>query len=435
MTQKIISSRFDVKGNHTFATYSANGGYGSLGKLFAMKPDDVIEEVKKSGLRGRGGAGFPTGMKWSFIPKGNEKPKYLCVNADEGEPGTFKDRLILERDPHALIEGIIICCYAVGIKNAYIYIRGEYDFPLARLTSAVQEAYREGYIGKNIKGSGMDLEVVVHRGAGAYICGDETGLIESLEGKKGQPRPKPPFPAIVGVFGCPTVVNNVETIAALPWIMNQGADAYAAIGTEKSKGTMLFSISGMVENPGVYEGEFGVNLWEFIEKSAGGVKDKKKLKAVIPGGSSAAILTADEARNVKLDYESIAAAGSMVGSGAIMVLDEDTCIVKALEVVLRFYAHESCGQCPPCREGTYWLYEIVHRIREGKGRPEDIDLMLSICPDMLGRTVCVLADSAAIPAASYIKKFRHEFQAYIDRAHTGERRLHPGGVNLESRAL
>ncbi len=435
MAPKIISERFDVKDNHTFAVYSRNGGYGSLKKLFAMKPDDVIEEVKKSGLRGRGGAGFPTGMKWSFIPKNNDKPKYLCVNADEGEPGTFKDRLILERDPHALIEGIIICCYAVGIKSAYIYIRGEYDFPLARLTAALEEAYREGYVGKNIKGSGMDLEIVIHRGAGAYICGDETGLIESLEGKKGQPRPKPPFPAIQGVFDCPTVVNNVETISALSWIMNHGADAYAAIGTEKSKGTMLFSISGMVERPGVYEGAFGVNLWEFIEKSTGGVKGGKKLKAVIPGGSSSAILTAEEARNVKLDYESIAAAGSMVGSGAIMVLDEDTSVVKALEVVLRFYAHESCGQCPPCREGTYWLYEIVHRIGAGKGRPEDIDLMLSICPDMMGRTVCVLADSAAIPAGSYIKKFRSEFEAMIDSAGAPERRLHPGGVNLESRAL
>jgi len=435
MAKKIISIRFDKPGNHTLSGYTANGGYRTLEKLFKMTPDAVTEEVKRSGLRGRGGAGFPTGMKWTFVPRSTDKPKYLCVNADEGEPGTFKDQLILKHDPHALIEGIIICCFAVGIKTAYVYIRGEYDFPIARFSAAVKEAYEAGYLGRNIKGSGMDLDVVVHRGAGAYICGEETGLIESLEGKKGQPRPKPPFPAVVGAFGCPTVVNNVETIAALPWILENGADAYAAIGTEKSKGTMLFSISGMVERPGVYEGEFGVNLWDFIEQSTGGIKDGKKLKAVIPGGSSSAILTADEARATKLDYESIAAAGSMVGSGAIMVLDEDTCVVKALEVVLRFYAHESCGQCPPCREGTYWLYEIVHRIREGKGRPEDIDLMLSICPDMSGRTVCVLADSAAIPAASYIKKFRHEFEAYIDKANPPARRLHPGGVNLEARAL
>jgi NADH-quinone oxidoreductase subunit F len=371
-------------------------------------------------------------MKWSFVPKHTDKPKYLCVNADEGEPGTFKDQLILKHDPHALIEGIITCCYAVGIHTAYVYIRGEYDFPIARFSAAVAEAYANGYLGKNIKGSGFDLDVVVHRGAGAYICGEETGLIESLEGKKGQPRPKPPFPAVVGAFGCPTVVNNVETLAALPWIMEHGGAAYAAIGTEKSKGTMLFSISGMVERPGVYESEFGVNLWDFIEKSTGGIKDGKRLKAVIPGGSSSAILTADEARSVKLDYESIAAAGSMVGSGAIMVLDEDTCVVRALEVVLRFYAHESCGQCPPCREGTYWMYQIVSRIRRGQGRPEDIDLLLSICPDMMGRTVCVLADSAAIPAASYIKKFRSEFEAYIDKANPPVRALHPGGVNLEA---
>jgi NADH-quinone oxidoreductase subunit F len=435
MAKKIVSIRFDRPDNHTLATYVAGGGYGSLAKLFKMKPEEVTETVKRSGLRGRGGAGFPTGMKWSFVPKHIDKPKYLCVNADEGEPGTFKDQLILKHDPHALIEGIIICCYAVGIRTAYVYIRGEYDFPIARFSAAVEEAYRAGYLGKNIKGSGTDLDVVVHKGAGAYICGEETGLIESLEGKKGQPRPKPPFPAVVGVFGCPTVVNNVETIAVLPWIIENGADAYAAIGTERSKGTMLFSISGMVERPGVYEGEFGVNLWDFIEQSTGGVKDGKQLKAVIPGGSSSAILTAEEARKTKLDYESIAAAGSMVGSGAIMVLDEDTCVVKALEVVLRFYAHESCGQCPPCREGTYWLYEIVHRIRAGRGRPEDIDLMLSLCPDMMGRTVCVLADSAAIPAASYIKKFRSEFEAYIDKANPPARRLHPGGVNLEARAL
>jgi NADH-quinone oxidoreductase subunit F len=435
MSTKIVSIRFDKPGNHRLEGYLANGGYRSLEKVFKMAPDAVTDEVKRSGLRGRGGAGFPTGMKWTFVPKNIDKPRYLCVNGDEGEPGTFKDRLILEFDPHALIEGIIICCYAVGIKTAYVYIRGEYDVQIARFAAAVKEAYAAGYLGKNIRGSGADLDVVVHRGAGAYICGEETGLIESLEGKKGQPRPKPPFPAVVGAFGCPTVVNNVETIATLPWILNEGASAYAAIGTEKSKGTMLFSISGMVERPGVYESEFGVNLWQFIEQSTGGIKGGKKLKAVIPGGSSSAILTADEARAVKLDYESIAAAGSMVGSGAIMVLDEDTSIPKALEVVLRFYAHESCGQCPPCREGTYWLYEIAHRICEGRGRPEDIDLMLSICPDMSGRTVCVLADSAAIPASSYIKKFRHEFEAMIDKTNPPVRTLHPGGVNLEARAL
>jgi NADH-quinone oxidoreductase subunit F len=430
-----ISERFGDPENYTLSGYRKNGGYRSLKKLFKMSPDEVIDEVKKSGLRGRGGAGFPAGMKWSFVPKETDKPKYLCVNADEGEPGTFKDRQILEFDPHMMLEGIIICSYAVGIETAYVYVRGEYDRQIEVLQGAIDEAYADGILGTPLGKSGKNLDVVVHRGAGAYICGEETGLIESLEGKKGQPRAKPPFPAVVGAFGCPTVVNNVETLSALPWIINNGADKYAAIGTEKSTGTMLFSISGMVERPGVYESPFGVNLWDFIESTTGGVKDGKVLKAVIPGGSSSPILTAEEARNTQLDYESLMAAGSMVGSGAIMVLDEDTCIVKMLEVGLRFYAHESCGQCPPCREGTYWMYEIVKRIREGRGHPDDIDLILSICPNMMGRTVCVLADAAAMPAESYVKKFRHEFEAFIDTKNPPVRALEPGGVNPESRVL
>jgi len=434
MAKKIISERFDDSQNDTLEGYRKNGGYQSLQKLFAMAPDEVTEEVKTSGLRGRGGAGFPTGMKWSFVPKNTDKPKYLCVNADEGEPGTFKDRKIFELDPHALIEGIMICCYAVGIETAYVYVRGEYDYQISQFAGALEEAYAGGLIGKG-KFNGGNLDIVIHKGAGAYICGEETGLIESLEGKKGQPRAKPPFPAVEGAFSCPTVVNNVETIAALPWIINNGGAAYAAIGTEKSTGTMLFSISGMVERPGVYEGAFGVNLWDFIEQCTGGIKGGKQLKAVIPGGSSSAILTAEEARNVNLDYESIAAAGSMVGSGAIMVLDEDTSVVRTLEVALRFYAHESCGQCPPCREGTYWLYEIVRRIREGKGHPDDLDLLLSICPDMSGRTICVLADSAAIPTKSYVEKFRSEFEACIDYKNPPARKLEAGGVNPEARAL
>jgi len=434
MAKKIISERFSDPQNYTLDGYRKNGGYRSLEKLFSMSPDEVIEEVKTSGLRGRGGAGFPTGMKWSFVPKNTDKPKYLCVNADEGEPGTFKDRKIMELDPHALIEGIMICCYAVGIETAYVYVRGEYDYQISQFAGALKEAYDAGLVGKG-RLNGRNLDIVVHKGAGAYICGEETGLIESLEGKKGQPRPKPPFPAVEGAFMCPTVVNNVETISALPWIINNGGATYAAIGTEKSTGTMLFSISGMVERPGVYEGEFGVNLWDFIEECTGGIKGGKKLKAVIPGGSSSAILTAEEARNVNLDYESIAAAGSMVGSGAIMVLDEDTSVVRTLEVALRFYAHESCGQCPPCREGTYWLYEIVRRIREGKGHPDDIDLLLSICPDMSGRTICVLADSAAIPTKSYVTKFRSEFEACIDYKNPPKRKLMAGGVNPEARAL
>lgn len=416
MSVKIISRNFETPDADKIDVYEGLGGYKSLEKLFAMKPDDVIEFVKNSGLRGRGGAGFSTGMKWSFVPKNVDKPKYLCVNADEGEPGTFKDRKILQLDPHQMIEGVIICCYAVGIKTAYVYIRGEYVKPGAHLRSAIAEAYKKGYLGRNINGSGFDLDVHIHRGAGAYICGEETGLIESLEGKKGMPRSKPPYPAVIGVFGCPTVVNNVETLAALPWIMNNGSEEYAEFGTEKSTGTMLFSISGSVERPGVYESPFGVNLWDFIESSTGGVRGGRALKAVIPGGSSAAILTAEETRATNLDYESIAAAGSMVGSGAIMVLSEDDSIVKALQVIARFYSHESCGQCPQCREGTYYISEIMDRIVVGDGKPGDLERILEICPSMLGQTVCVLADSIAIPAKSYIDKFRPEFESCIKGA-------------------
>jgi NADH-quinone oxidoreductase subunit F len=414
MSKKILSVHFDNPNAYKFDTYVELGGYRSLDTLFKTEPADVIENVKQSGLRGRGGAGFSAGMKWSFVPKDIDKPKYLCINADEGEPGTFKDRKILVLDPHRLIEGAIICGYAVGIKAAYIYVRGEYDTPIRRMQGAIDEAYAKGYLGKNIKGSGFNFDIYIHRGAGAYICGEETGLIESVEGKKGQPRPKPPFPAVIGLFNCPTVVNNVETLSNLPYIINEGWETYAQLGTEKSKGTMLFSISGEVKNPGVYEQEFGVNLWEFIESATGGMKDGKKLKAVIPGGSSSPILTAEEARNTILDYESIAAAGSMLGSGAIMVLSEDVCMVKALKVITRFYAHESCGQCPPCREGTYWLARIADRLEKGEGKMEDLDLILEICPHMMGMTVCVLADAIAMPAKSYIEKFRHEFEQHVN---------------------
>jgi NADH-quinone oxidoreductase subunit F len=413
MSTQIISTNFDKADAHKLEVYEKLGGYRSLKKVFKMKPEEITDHVRKSGLRGRGGAGFSAGMKWGFVPKSIDKPKYLCVNADEGEPGTFKDRKILQLDPHRMIEGIITCSYAVGIHTAYVYIRGEYTKPRLRTQQAIDEAYEKGYLGKNIKGSGFDLDVIVHRGAGAYICGEETGLIESLEGKKGQPRAKPPYPAVVGVFGCPTVVNNVETLSALPFIMNEGWEAYARLGTEKSTGTMLFSISGSVERPGVYEGEFGVNLWDFIERSTGGIRGGRKLKAVIPGGSSSSILTAEEARSTNLDYESIAAAGSMVGSGAIMVLGEDDCVVKALRVIARFYAHESCGQCPQCREGTYFISQLAERLESGYGDESDVEKILNTCPMMMGVTVCVLADSIAMPAKSYIEKFRHEFDEHV----------------------
>ncbi|MBU1698597.1 MAG: NADH-quinone oxidoreductase subunit NuoF [Candidatus Eisenbacteria bacterium] len=417
MERKIISKNFGVEDSWTLPVYEANGGYAAMRKAFGMDPQAVLEEVKASKIRGRGGAGFPMGLKWSFVPRDIDKPKYLCVNADEGEPGTFKDRHILENDPHMMIEGIIICCWAVGIRKAFIYIRGEFHKQCDRLDSAVREAYEKGYLGRNINSDGFDLDIVVHRGAGAYICGEETGLIESVEGKRGQPRMKPPFPALIGVFDCPTVVNNVETLAALPWILQNGAAAYAAIGTEKSSGTKLWSISGHVERPGVYELDMGVPLRVLLEEHAGGVRNGKKLKAVIPGGSSTPVLTAEEAYTVNLDYESLEKAGSMLGSGAMIIIDEETCMVWVLTILEKFYAHESCGQCPPCREGTAWMHRLLCKIERGEGTLEDLDKLEDIANNIGGKTICVLSDAAAMPAQSFIKKFRHEFEEHIKTGH------------------
>ncbi len=411
--EKILTKNFGLKDSHTLAVYESTGGYGALKKLFAMQPKDVVEEVKQSGLRGRGGAGFPTGMKWSFVPQDNPKPKYLCVNADESEPGTFKDRYILELDPHRLIEGIIICCFAIRSHTAYIYIRGEFVFPYHRIEAAVREAYAKGYLGKNIQGSGYDLDVFVHRGAGAYICGEETALMESLEGKRGMPRLKPPFPAVVGLFGCPTVINNVETIAALPYILEQGAAGYRKFGTEKSPGTKLFSVSGHVQRPGNYEVPLGYPLKKLIYEDCGGMRDGKALKAVIPGGSSVPVLTAAEAEEVTLDYEALAAKGSMLGSGGVIVMDETVDMVKALTNLAHFYSHESCGQCSPCREGTGWSHKILKRMLAGEGRPGDLEQLEKNADHMMGKTICVLADALAMPIQSYLKKFRKEFEAYI----------------------
>ena len=411
--EKILTKNFGISDSHKLSVYESLGGYGTLKKLFAMQPGDVIEEVKKSGLRGRGGAGFPTGMKWSFVPQDNPKPKYLCVNADESEPGTFKDRYIMELDPHRLIEGVIICSYAIRCHHAYIYIRGEFAFPKKRLDEAVAEAYAKGYLGKNIQGSGFDLDVTVHRGAGAYICGEETALMEALEGKRGMPRLKPPFPAVVGLFGCPTVVNNVETISALSYIIENGADAYRKFGTEKSPGTKLFCISGHVNKPGNYEVPLGYPLKKLIMEDAGGMRGGRALKAVIPGGSSVPVLTAAEVEDVALDYEAIAAKGSMLGSGGVIVMDETTCMVKALTNLAHFYSHESCGQCSPCREGTGWAHKLLKRVLAGEGRPGDIEELQRIADNMAGKTICVLADALAMPIWSYLKKFRHEFEAYI----------------------
>lgn len=411
--EKILTANWSLKDSHTLKVYESTGGYKSLEKLFKLKPDEVIEEVKKSGLRGRGGAGFPAGMKWSFIPKDNSKPHYLCINADESEPGTFKDRYILELNPHQLIEGAIACAYAIGAKTIYCYIRGEFVFPYERIQNAVEEAYASGYLGKNVKGSGHDFDFFVHRGAGAYICGEETALLESLEGKRGYPRIKPPFPAIVGLFGCPTVINNVETLAAVPYIINKGAEAYRKYGTEKSPGTKLFCVSGHVKKPGNYEIPLGYSLKKLIYEDCGGMRNGKALKAVIPGGSSVPVLTAKEAEEVNLDYEALAAKGTMLGSGGVIVMDESVCMVKSLLNLAHFYSHESCGQCSPCREGTGWSHKILKRFHAGEGTLKDIDTLLEIADNMMGKTVCVLSDALAMPIQSHINKFRHEFEEHV----------------------
>lgn len=392
--------------------YKKNGGYVELAKALKMKPEEITEEVKKSGLRGRGGAGFATGVKWGFLPK-NGEPRYLLCNADEGEPGTFKDRMMMERAPHQLVEGMIISAYAIGAKKSYIYIRGEYDYPIACVVKAVKEAYAAGLLGKNIMGSGFDHDMDVYAGAGAYICGEETGMISSLEGLKGQPKLKPPFPAVQGYLRKPTIVNNVETLAAVKYIIRDGAQGYRKYGTEKSAGTKLFSLSGNVTKPGNYEVPLGFSLKDMIYGLGGGMKPGRKLKAVIPGGSSAPVLTAEEAEKATLDYEALAGMGTMLGSGAIIVIDDSQCMVDMLGVLTHFYHHESCGQCTPCREGTGWLNKIVHSILEGRGRLQDIDLLLKVADNMKGRTICALSDAAALPVLSFVTKFRDEFEFFV----------------------
>ena len=411
----VLSTRFKDPDGTWFDGYIDDGGYNAAKKvLTSMTPAQVIDEVSSANLRGLGGAGFPAGRKWSFIPKDTDKPKYLVVNADEGEPGTFKDRYILERDPHALLEGMIIAAYAIGSHKAYVYIRGEYFRPAKRLQRAIDEAYDQNWLGKNIQGTGFDLEVVIHRGAGAYICGEETALLSSLEGGKGFPKLKPPFPAIEGLFRSPTIVNNVETLASVPFVLGNGAERFAEIGTSTQGGTRLFCVSGHVVRPGVYEAGVSVTLRELIEGAdyGGGMRDDKKLKAVIPGGISAKILTADEI-DVAMDFDSLRAAGTMAGSGGVIVMDETTSMVEALESASRFFADESCGQCSPCREGTGWVHRIISRIMKGQGMVNDLDDLLAIAGDMEGKTICVFADAAAWPVQSYITKFRGEFEDFI----------------------
>jgi NADH-quinone oxidoreductase subunit F len=406
--EKVLLKNIEDPVQKDINTYVKKGGYSALKKALTMSPSSIIEEVKKSGLRGRGGAGFPTGLKWSFIPK-DAKTKYLVCNADESEPGTFKDRVIIENDPHLLIEGIIISSYAISARTSFIYIRGEFTKGARVLAKAIEEAYSKGFLGKNILNSGYDLDLILHRGAGAYICGEETALLESIEGKRGLPRVKPPFPAQVGLFGAPTVINNVETLATVPAIVEKGGAWYASIGTPKSCGTKLFSISGPVKRPGVYEVALGYPFRKFFEEFAGGMQEGKKLKAVIPGGSSTPVLTADEAMNVNLDYESIQSAGSMLGSGGIIVIDEDMCMVKALTILIRFYHHESCGQCTPCREGSGWIYKLLKKLESGEGTLEDVELIESVANNVMGRTLCPFGDAFAMPVLSFIKKFREEF--------------------------
>ncbi len=425
MGRQLLINDLDKEGIATLAGYKANGGYAALEKALKMKPEEVVSEVQKSGLRGRGGAGFPTGMKWSFIAKPPGVPRYLVCNADESEPGTFKDRYLMQRKPHILIEGMIISSFALGANTSYIYIRGEMMYQFHILEKAIQEAYDAGYLGKNILGTGYDLDLFVHCGAGAYICGEETGLIESLEGKRGNPRIKPPFPAVKGVWQCPTVVNNVETLAAVVPIINMTGDEYAKIGIGKSTGTKLISASGHINKPGVYEIELGVPVEEFLysDQYCGGIRNGKKLKAVVAGGSSVPILPGEKLLKTPkgeprlMSYESLSEGGfgegTMLGSGGFIVMDEDTSVVKNLWNFTRFYHHESCGQCSPCREGTGWMEKILHKFLDGHGTMADIDLLWDIQSKIDGRTICPLGDAASWPVASAIRHFRREFEEYV----------------------
>jgi NADH-quinone oxidoreductase subunit F len=399
----------------TLKTYQSEGGYEVWKKILAEKtsPEDIIAELKTSALRGRGGAGFPTGLKWSFMPRNTPGQKYIVCNSDEGEPGTCKDRDILRYNPHALVEGMAIAGYTIGASAGYNYIRGEFWEPYERFQQAIDDAYAAGLLGKNILGSGVDFDLHVHLGGGAYICGEETALLESLEGKKGQPRFKPPFPASFGLYGRPTTINNTETLASVPSILKNGGQWFLDIGKPNNGGSKLFCVSGHVNKPGNYEIPMGTPFAELLEM-AGGVRQGHQLKAVIPGGSSTPVLTADEMMEVTMDYDSIAKAGSMLGAGSVIVMDDSTCMVKALARISHFYYEESCGQCTPCREGTGWLARVVHRIEHGQGKQEDLDLLLDVSDKIQGRTICALGDAAAMPVSSFVKKFRDEFQYHID---------------------
>ena len=409
---KVVSKRFGL-GATNLDRYLELDGYKALQKALTMQPDAIVNEVKASNLRGRGGAGFPTGMKWSFVPKQSPKPKYVLCNGDESEPGTCKDRLIFEHDPHSVIEGVMIAALAVGSKTGYIYIRGEYRYLVEIMERAVADAYARGFIGKNIFGSGVDLEIFVHSGAGAYEVGEESALMESLEGKRGIPRIRPPFPAVVGLWGGPTVINNAETLASVPHIILGGGEWFAHLGSPRNGGTRLFCMSGELERPGVYELPMGYNLKKMIYDVSGGMAKGKSLKGVVPGGSSVQILKPDEI-DVAMDFDSVAKAGSMLGSGGVIVLDDQMCIVKFALRVTQFYQHESCGWCIPCREGTDWMKKTLVRFHNGGGVMKDIDNLKYLAENMLGRTFCPLGDAAAMPIISYIQKYRQEFEDHLD---------------------
>jgi NADH-quinone oxidoreductase subunit F len=411
----VISQRFDLPNSASIDTYLANDGYVAIQKAVGMTPEAIIDELKTSSLRGRGGAGFPTGMKWSFVPRTTGKPTYVICNSDESEPGTCKDRLLMENDPHQLIEGMLIAGWTIRSNKGYIFIRGEYRYLIEIVDRAIAEAYARGYLGKNVLGSGWDFDVYTHTGAGAYECGEESALLESLEGKRGIPRLKPPFPAVVGAFQSPTILNNTETLSTVPAVLRMGGAAYAAIGTPKNGGTRLMCVSGHVNKPGVYELALGFPLMRLINEVCGGMKNGKKLKAVIPGGSSSPVLKAEEC-DIPLDFDSIAKAKSMAGSGGILVLNEETDIVAVALRTIKFYAHESCGWCIPCREGTAWLKKILTRYHEGGGRASDIDLVAELSNNMLGRTFCALGDAAAMPTTAFVTKFRDEFEAYLEKS-------------------
>jgi NADH-quinone oxidoreductase subunit F len=411
---RVVSKNFGIEGSETLDVYLANDGYKAFRKAREMTPEAIIEEVKTSALRGRGGAGFPTGLKWSFVPRTSPKSRVIVVNADESEPGTCKDRLLMEYDPHQMIEGILIAGLAVDAHAGYIYIRGEYRYLIEVMDRAIDEAYAKGYLGKNIAGTGFDFDLSTHSGAGAYECGEETALLDSIEGKRGIPRMKPPFPAVAGAWALPTLLNNVETFSAIPAIIRDGGAAFAALGTPKNGGTRLVCISGHVNRPGVYELPLGYPMMKAINEVAGGIPGGKKLKAVVPGGSSCPILKADEC-DIPMDYDTLAKVGSMLGSGGMVVLDETTDMVRFALRIMKFYAHESCGWCIPCREGTTWLKKILQRFYDGQGRREDISMLGELSKNMLGRTFCALGDAAALPTISIVEKFTEDFEMYLAR--------------------